>query len=123
MATEASWEKKFWPEDYNYKDGSWKCGIGYAHDILGDLNNGTSGWVDWNILLNTQGGPNHVHNWIGAPMMSDDENLYIHPQYYFMGHFSKYLVPGSKRIKSQVLNTKAYNGKGRDYGTCTEEDG
>ena len=34
----------------------------YAHDIMGVLNAGGSGWLDWNLILNTTGGPNHVDN-------------------------------------------------------------
>jgi hypothetical protein len=35
----------------------------YAHDILGDLNAFVQGWTDWNVLLDAQGGPNHLQNW------------------------------------------------------------
>ena len=31
----------------------------YAHDILGNLAAGTNGYLDWNLLLDELGGPNH----------------------------------------------------------------
>jgi len=105
--------------------GDWKMGEGYAHDILGDLNVGSVGWTDWNILLDMSGGPNHVGNNCDAPMFVDNakNELYLHPQYYYIGHFSKYLVRGSRRIKASVTGSRSYTGPGRPYGTCTGEDG
>eukprot|EP00930_Biecheleria_cincta_P035783 TRINITY_DN2458_c1_g2_i1.p1 TRINITY_DN2458_c1_g2~~TRINITY_DN2458_c1_g2_i1.p1 ORF type:complete len:674 (+),score=132.47 TRINITY_DN2458_c1_g2_i1:70-2091(+) len=123
LPSEATWEKYRWSFGTTIKTGEWSFGTGYAHDILGDLNVGSVGWTDWNLLLDQMGGPNHLGNWCDAPMMADDKDLYLHPQYYFMGHFSKYLVPGSRRIKTSVANSTSYKGEGRGYGVCTEDDG
>ena len=123
LGTEATWEGKNFPEEFNFKDGAWSLGEGYAHTVMGDLNAGANGWTDWNLLLNIKGGPNHVNNWCDAPMIADDNELYLHSQYYYLGHFSKYLLQGSKRVKHKVLNSKKYEGKRRNYGQCNEEDG
>lgn len=125
LPSEATWEKYRWSPGTTVETGEWAFGEGYAHDILGDLNAGAAGWTDWNMLLDQDVGPNHLGNNCDAPMMADNtkQELYLHPQYYFIGHFSKYLVPGSRRIKSAVLNSTSYTGGGRGYGTCTEEDG
>jgi glucosylceramidase len=123
LPSEATWEKYRWSPGTTVKTGEWSFGAGYAHDILGDLNAGAGGWTDWNLLLDQQGGPNHLSNWCDAPMMTDDNDVYLHPQYYFIGHFSKYLVPGSRRITTSVQNSTSYSGDVRGYGTCTEEDG
>ena len=40
--------------------GNWNRGTQYGEDIIGDIKHGVSGWTDWNLLLNTHGGPNHV---------------------------------------------------------------
>ncbi len=40
----------------------WKWGETYGRSMINDLNNGTVGWTDWNILLDEKGGPNHVGN-------------------------------------------------------------
>ena len=32
----------------------------YGADIMGNINAGAAGWIDWNILLNENGGPVRV---------------------------------------------------------------
>jgi glucosylceramidase len=67
----------------------------YARDIIGCLNNWVDGWVDWNMVLDTQGGPNWFKNWCIAPVIVDPEKdeVYFTPLYYTMAHFSKYIRP------------------------------
>jgi glucosylceramidase len=67
----------------------------YAHDIIGDLNNWVGGWTDWNIVLDMQGGPNHLGNWCDAPIIADTSagKLHYQPMYYYLGHFSRFLPP------------------------------
>jgi glucosylceramidase len=73
----------------------------YARDIIGGLNSWLTGWVDWNIVLDTQGGPNLANNWCCAPVIAKPETdeIYFTPMYYTLAHFSKYLRPGAKRIE------------------------
>ena len=77
----------------------------YARDIIGCLNNYVDGWVDWNMVLDKQGGPNWFENWCVAPIIVDPENdeVYFTPLYYTMAHFSKYIRPKAKVI--DVINT------------------
>ena len=72
----------------------------YARDIIGCLNNWVDGWVDWNMVLDRQGGPNWFKNWCVAPIIVDPEKdeVYLTPLYYTMAHFSKYIRPGAKVI-------------------------
>ncbi len=72
----------------------------YAADIIGCLNNYVDGWIDWNMVLNKQGGPNWFKNWCTAPVIVDEENdeVYFTPLYYTMVHFSKYVRAGATRI-------------------------
>lgn len=72
----------------------------YARDIIGCLNNWVDGWVDWNMVLDTKGGPNWFENWCVAPVIVDPEKdeVYLTPIYYTLSHFSKYIRPGAKRI-------------------------
>lgn len=72
----------------------------YATDIIGCLNNYVDGWIDWNMVLNKQGGPNWFKNWCAAPVLVDEENdeVYLTPLYYTMAHFSKFIRPGARRI-------------------------
>ncbi len=72
----------------------------YARDIIGCLNNWVDGWVDWNMVLDTKGGPNWFKNWCIAPVIvdPDKDEVYFTPLYYTMAHFSKYIRPGAVRI-------------------------
>lgn len=77
----------------------------YARDIIGCMNNWVDGWVDWNMVLDRQGGPNWFENWCVAPVIVDLDNdeVYFTPLYYTMAHFSKYIRPGAQVI--EVENT------------------
>ncbi|MEO1258596.1 MAG: glycoside hydrolase family 30 protein [Bacteroidota bacterium] len=72
----------------------------YARDIIGCLNNWVDGWIDWNMVLDRQGGPNWFKNWCVAPVIVDPDRdeVYFTPLYYTMAHFSKYIRPGATRI-------------------------
>jgi glucosylceramidase len=72
----------------------------YARDIIGCLNNWVDGWVDWNMVLDRQGGPNWFKNWCAAPIIVDPEKdeVYFTPLFYTMAHFSKYIRPGAEVI-------------------------
>uniref|UniRef100_A0AAV1UXJ2 Ricin B lectin domain-containing protein n=1 Tax=Peronospora matthiolae TaxID=2874970 RepID=A0AAV1UXJ2_9STRA len=76
----------------------------YGHDIIMDLNNYVAGWVDWNLLLDHTGGPNHKGNNCDAPIIltKDGKDFSIQPMYYFIQHFSKYIPVGSRRVKTEV---------------------
>ena len=78
----------------------WEFGECYAHDIMGNINQGLSHYIDWNLLLDEGGGPNHVGNYCSAPIICDTEQqkLIYQPSYCFIGHLSKYVPVGSKRI-------------------------
>jgi len=74
----------------------------YGKSMINDFNNGTEAWTDWNILLDETGGPNHVGNLCFAPVHGNtktDELTYTN-SYYYIGHFSKFIRPGAKRIAS-----------------------
>jgi len=90
---------------YEYSKGqmdTYKIGEKYAHDMIGNFNNYCNLFCDWNLVLNEKGGPNHVGNFCDAPIMADTENdrIDIHESYYYIGHFSKYVKKGAKRIGS-----------------------
>jgi glucosylceramidase len=74
----------------------------YGKSMINDFNNGTVGWTDWNILLDQTGGPNHVGNLCFAPVHGDTTTgeLTFTNSYYYIGHFSKFIRPGAKRIVS-----------------------
>lgn len=79
--------------------GAWHLGERYARSIINDLNRWTEGWVDWNLLLDEQGGPNHVGNYCSAPILADTQTdtLLFQTSYYYIGHFSRFIRPGARR--------------------------
>jgi glucosylceramidase len=88
--------------------------------MINDFNDGAVGWTDWNVLLDEQGGPNHVGNFCFAPVHADTrtgELIYTN-SYYYIGHFSKFIRPGARRIaaapsRSQLLSTAFVNPDGK----------
>ena len=93
LATEATVKRERDP-----KDPLWSHGEHYAHDIIGDLNNWVVGFIDWNLILDMLGGPDHagpdeceglIKCGSDAMLLADTENQAVYPQifYYYVGHF------------------------------------
>ncbi|MBS2098372.1 glycoside hydrolase family 30 protein [Carboxylicivirga linearis] len=82
----------------------WTNAERYGRSMIKDFNCGTVGWTDWNILLDQNGGPNHVGNFCFAPIHADTNTgeLIYTPSYYYIGHFSKFIRPEAKRISTTV---------------------
>jgi glucosylceramidase len=102
-ATDWGWD---WAaEDEKYLHPKYAPVNRYARDIIGCLNNWVDGWVDWNMVLDRQGGPNWFKNWCAAPIIVDPDadEVYFTPLYYTMAHFSKYMRPGA--VVFEVVNT------------------
>lgn len=80
--------------------GNWYRGERYFKDMMQDLKHGVAGWVDWNMALNMEGGPNWQDNRADSPVIvnADKDEFYKQPMYYAMGHFSKFVRPGTKVI-------------------------
>jgi glucosylceramidase len=102
------------------KLGEWKFGEQYGRSMINDFNNGTVAWTDWNVLLDEKGGPNHVGNFCFAPVHANTKTgeLTYLSSYYYIGHFSKFIQPGAKRIasspsRSQLLSTAFQNPDGK----------
>jgi glucosylceramidase len=74
----------------------------YARDIIVGLDHWVGGWVDWNIVLDKNGGPNHVGNFCGAPIMIDTQNqdVYYTPVYYVLAQFSRTVRPGDRAVQT-----------------------
>ena len=99
--------------------GRWSLGEAYGRSMINDFNSGTEGWTDWNILLDERGGPNHVGNFCFAPIHADTRTgqLIYTNSYYYIGHFSKFIRPGARRIlaspsRSMLLTTGFVNEDG-----------
>ncbi len=94
--------------------GEWYVGERYARSMINDLNHWTIGWIDWNMVLDETGGPNHAGNYCSAPIMVDTKSgeILYQSSYYYIGHFSRYIRPGANRIlctsDSDALETTAF---------------
>ena len=80
--------------------GEWAVGERYARNIINDLNRWTVGWIDWNLLLDHRGGPNHVGNYCSAPILTDEAGTALkhQPAYWALGHFARFIRPGAQRV-------------------------
>lgn len=81
--------------------GSWDLGERYATSIINDLNRWTVAWLDWNLILDTQGGPNHVGNYCSAPMIVDTntQEILYQSSYFYIGHFSRFIKQGDSILE------------------------
>lgn len=99
---------------------SWHLGEYYGNSMVNDFNCGTVAWFDWNILLDEKGGPNHAGNFCFAPVhfnTQTGETIYTNC-YYYIGHFSKFIQRGAKRIgvsssRDHIQTTGFINPDGR----------
>ncbi|XP_013913835.1 PREDICTED: glucosylceramidase-like [Thamnophis sirtalis] len=101
ISTEASTGSYFW--EPRVVLGGWDRGSKYSHSILTNLNNYVTGWTDWNLVLDMEGGPNWSKNYVDSPVIVDKEKdvFYKQPMFYHMAHFSKFLPEGTQRIEIQ----------------------
>lgn len=86
---------------------AWYPGERYAHNIINDLNNGCNGWIDWNIVLDSKGGPNHAGGACDAPVIIDEDGeIRFHSSYYAISHFSRFIMRSAR-----ILGTKLVSGR------------
>ena len=116
-ATDWGWD---WaPEDQKHLHPKYVPTYRYARDIIGCLNNWVDGWVDWNMVLDRQGGPNWFKNWCVAPVIVDPEKdeVYFTPLFYTLSHFSRFIRPeamviGVENSDESLMITAARNPDG-----------
>ena len=88
-------------EAFNFDSlSAWSLGERYGYSMINDFKSGAVGWTDWNILLDENGGPNHTGNFCFAPVHADTRTgrLIYTNAYYYIGHFSKFIYAGARRI-------------------------
>jgi glucosylceramidase len=83
--------------------GSWDLGERYATSIINDLNRWTVAWIDWNLILDENGGPNYVGNYCSAPIIVDTntQEILYQSSYYYLGHFSRFIKRGDRIIECE----------------------
>ncbi len=69
----------------------------YARDLVGCLAHHVTGWIDWNVVLDKRGGPNHVGNFCLAPILVDGptDTVYYTPLFAIMEQVSRSTRPGA----------------------------
>ena len=77
----------------------------YARNIIESIDHWVQGWIDWNIVLDKDGGPNHVGNFCGAPIMIDTETEYVYytPVYYVLKQFARTIEPGDRAVRTEQV--------------------
>ncbi|XP_054163779.1 putative glucosylceramidase 1 [Oppia nitens] len=86
-------------------NGNWTYAERYAFDIINQLNNWAVGWVEWNMVLDLNGGPFWFErSGCGGLVYVDSVagEAYKQPSFYALGHFSKFILPDSVRVEHQM---------------------
>jgi glucosylceramidase len=81
--------------------GTWEAATRLARNVILDLNNWTTGWTVWNLLLDPAGGPRHAGGLMGGNIVNADPatgELTFNPPHYAFGHFSRFIKRGARRI-------------------------
>ena len=73
----------------------------YLKDIIGDMNSGVNAYLDWNILLDTNGGPTHSRNYVKSPSIRVKNSYIKSPIYYYLYHISHFI-----NKKTMIIETK-----------------
>uniref|UniRef100_A0A914IFM8 Glucosylceramidase n=1 Tax=Globodera rostochiensis TaxID=31243 RepID=A0A914IFM8_GLORO len=97
--------------------GNWTRALMYGHDIIEDMRSWSVGWVDWNICLDMQGGPNWVNNFVDAPIIinATADEFYKQPMFYALAHFSRFIPPNSVRIDAELEYGQSSNPKSVEF--------
>eukprot|EP01052_Picozoa_sp_SAG31_P022671 SAG31_NODE_1815_length_7210_cov_7.167628_6_plen_163_part_00 len=83
----------------------------YGIGLIQYLQNWAVGFTDWNMLLDSSGGPSHDRrNGCNAPLQANSaapDGVAIQAPYYFLYHFAKFLVPNSTIVGAMVFNSSS----------------
>lgn len=83
---------------------TWENAEIYARELIGDFNHYAVGAVEWNLILDENGGPYHDRETGGckAPIIYNHTTgeLDIQPVYYATAHFSRFIQRGAVRLGS-----------------------
>jgi len=96
----------------------------YMKDFLmATVNRGSKNFLMWNLALNTDSGPTTTdggcQNCRGVVTIKDDGTYIRNEEYYLLGHFSKNVRLGAKRIKYSCNNMPS----GMTISAFINEDG
>ena len=87
----------------------------YLNDIIGDMNNGVNAYLDWNILLDENGGPTYKKNYVKSASIRVNDYYIKTPIYYYLYHISHFISDNSIIVENknntnlQVVSLKNKN--------------
>eukprot|EP00984_Skeletonema_dohrnii_P038337 scaffold41471_cov228-Skeletonema_dohrnii-CCMP3373.AAC.2 len=128
---------------------AWARAMRNVHTILADLAAGSNGFIEWNLILDSIGGPNHLGNLCDSPVLAVphraldaekdfpaqlgfehaghpfgevhgdnktreelnaegspakylDVGVVVQPMYYYVGHITRFIRPGSRAVHGLV---------------------
>lgn len=85
------------------KLGSWDRAESLTKILMESLQHSTAGFIDWNLVLNSTGGPTMTSPLDAFIIVNDDfTTLEKQPMFYAMAHFSRFIPPGSIRIDTNI---------------------
>ena len=112
LATESALEA---PAAQKIGTTPWREAIKFSVDIVGDLNAWTTGWLEWNLLLDASGGPTCIGpsgtgictplvGHCDAPILADTkrQTLEVRDSFWQTGHFSRFLTRNSTVVDISV---------------------
>jgi glucosylceramidase len=81
--------------------------------VLGTTRNWARSAVNWNIALDSTGGPHNggCGTCTGLVTVQPDGSVVTDAEYYTIGHLSKFVKPGARRIASTSFGTTGWNGQ------------
>lgn len=102
-ATDWAYTTPFWP----HLHPAYSAVQRYASYIIDGMNHWMTGYIDWNIVLDSIGGPNHVNNFAAAQVMIDYQNnqIYYTPYYYALKQLSRSMRPGDVVVATSAPET------------------
>ena len=88
------------------RDDQLKSARMYAHDMIGNFNAGMNTFLDWNVALDSNGGPNHAQNFCDAPILCNTETGTFEKRlsYYYIRHFSHFIAKGAVQIATTTFS-------------------
>ncbi len=98
-ATDWGWD---WVEHPEVDHPPYAPAFRYARDLVGGLGHWLAAWVDWNLVLDRRGGPNHVHNFCLAPILVDGEEVYFTPLFHLLAQVSRHTRPGAVVMATEL---------------------
>ncbi len=85
-----------------YDEQDWKYAAKlYCRELFADINSGSNAWLDWNILLSEQGGPNYCGNYVKSPIIltGTEDGFILTPIYEALKKFVKMFPAGSLVVR------------------------